>query len=237
MKRVLLKLSGEALMGTKPGDNINSERLLHFATEIKHAIELGVEVAIVLGAGNIVRGSAFAEANAFGRIQGDHMGMLATIINSMALQSKLEHIGMSTRLQTAIAMDQMAQIYIREKAISALSNKRVVIFAGGTGNPYFTTDTAAALRCAEINADALIKGTNIDGLYTSDPQKNPDSELIRYTNFSRVINDQLAVMDATAFTMCRDQKIPVHVFNIHTPGNLGRLLQGEEIGTRIDIDG
>lgn len=237
MKRILLKLSGEALMGTKPGDNINAGMLTHFANEINSAIEMGVQVAVVLGAGNIVRGSAFAEDHNFGRIQGDHMGMLATIINSMALQSKLQQTGTNTRLQTAISMDQLAQIYIREKAISGLKDGRVVIFAGGTGNPYFTTDTAAALRCAEIGADALLKGTNTEGLFTGDPKKDPTSELLTHTSFTRVINDRLEVMDATAFTMCRDQNIPVHIFNIHKPGNLAKLLKGEQIGTRIDADG
>lgn len=238
MKRVVLKLSGEALMGEKPGDNINADMLSHFAGEISQALNLGVQVAIVLGAGNIVRGTAFAKQNYnFGRIQGDYMGMLATIINSMALQSKLQHLGVTTRLQTAISMDQVAQIYIREKAISGLEDGRVVIFAGGTGNPYFTTDTAAALRAAEINADALLKGTNIDGVYTSDPNKDSESKLISHTNFNRVINERLEVMDATAFTMCRDQNIPINVFDIHTPGNLAKVLQGEKVGTRIDADG
>ena len=233
MKRVLLKLSGEALTGKEAGDNINAEMLEHFAKEIKSAIDLGVQVAIVLGAGNIVRGTAFANKHSLSRIQGDYMGMLATIINSMALQSKLQQVGITTRLQTAISMDQVAQIYIREKAISGLEDGRVVIFAGGTGNPYFTTDSAASLRCAEIGADALLKGTNIEGVYSGDPAKK-DSVLLKHTNFDRVIRDRLQVMDATAFTMCRDQNIPIYIFDIHTPGNLAKLLKGEQIGTRID---
>lgn len=235
MRRVLLKLSGEALMGKeKPGDNINSVMLAHFANEIAEARSMGIQLAVVLGAGNIVRGSAFAEENNFGRIQGDYMGMLATVINSMALQSKLQDIGITTRLQTAVSMDQLAQIYIREKAVSGLEDGRVVIFAGGTGNPFFTTDTAAALRAAEIKADALLKGTNIDGIYTGDPEKDKNCELIERTTFNRVINDRLAVMDATAFTMCRDQGIPINIFNIHKAGNLAKVLRNERIGTRID---
>ena len=234
MKRILLKLSGEALMGEAPGDNINREMLEHFALEIKDALDMGVQVGLVLGAGNIVRGTAFAAKQQLNRIQGDYMGMLATIINSMALQSKLQDLGMSTRLQTSFSMDQVAQIYIREKAISGLEQGKVLIFAGGTGNPYFTTDTAAALRAAEIGADALLKGTNVAGLYTADPRKNKDSELVQHTTYLDVIANGLKVMDATAITMCQDTKTPIHVFDIHEPGNLRKLLEGKQLGTRID---
>ena len=237
LKRVVLKLSGEALMGEQPGDNINKEMLTHFAMEIKDALSLGVQVALVLGAGNIVRGTAFAGEHKPARIQGDYMGMLATIINSMALQSKLHILGVKTKLQTALSMDQVAQIYIREKAISGLESGRAVIFAGGTGNPYFTTDTAAALRASEVNADALLKGTNVPGVYTNDPKVNKDSVMLEHTNFLNVITKDLRVMDATAVTMCRDQDIPIYVFDIHTPGNLRKLLEGSKIGTRIDAHG
>lgn len=221
-------------MGDAPGDNINREMLEHFALEIKDALALGVQVGLVLGAGNIVRGSAFASKQQLNRIQGDYMGMLATIINSMALQSKLQDLGMATRLQTSFSMDQVAQIYIREKAVSGLEQGKVLIFAGGTGNPYFTTDTAAALRAAEIGADALLKGTNVDGLYTADPRANKDSKLIRHTSYLEVISGGLKVMDATAITMCQDTNTPIHIFDIHKRGNLQKLLKGEQIGTRID---
>ena len=238
MKRVLLKLSGEALMGEAPDDNINNDMLEHFASEIKDALSMDVQVAVVLGAGNIVRGSAFADSNKGGRIQGDYMGMLATIINSMALQGKLHEHGVDTRLQTALSMDQVAQIYIREKAISGLEDGKVLIFAGGTGNPYFTTDTAAALRAAEIEADALFKGTNVPGVYDKDPRKNNDSILIEHISFMDAITQRLEFMDTTALTMCRDQNIPIHVFDIHTKGNLKKVLdEGETVGTRIDSIG
>ena len=224
-------------MGEAPGDNINDAMLDHFVSETKDALSMGVQVAIVLGAGNIVRGSAFADTHKAGRIQGDYMGMLATIINSMALQGRLQDHGVNTRLQTALSMDQVAQIYIREKAVSGLEDGKVLIFAGGTGNPYFTTDTAAALRAAEIQADALLKGTNVPGVYDKDPRKNTDGKLIDRMTFMDAITQRLEFMDTTALTMCRDQDIPIHVFDIHSKGNMRSVLEGDKVGTRIDSTG
>lgn len=238
LRRVLLKLSGEALMGEAVGDNISNDMLEHFTLEIKGALSAGVQVAVVVGAGNIVRGSAFADSHKLGRIQGDYMGMLATIINSMALQGRLQDHGVDTRLQTALSMDQVAQIYIREKAISGLEDGKALIFAGGTGNPYFTTDTAAALRAAEIQADALLKGTNVPGVYDRDPRSSEDSKLIERLSFMEAITQRLEFMDTTAITMCRDQDIPIHVFDIHSRGNLMKVIEGDKgVGTRIDASG
>ncbi len=233
LKRIILKLSGEALID-KQGDNIGASMLIHFAKEIKSVLDIGIQVAIVLGAGNIVRGSVFADQFKPSRTEADYMGMLATVINSMALRISLREISVSSRLYSAVAMDQVSQIYIRDKVISSMNEGRVVILAGGTGNPYFTTDTAAALRAAELQADILLKGTNVSGVFTSDPNKNEDSKMLSHITFSEAIERRLNVMDATAFTMCRDQNIPVHVFDIHMPGNLHRILSGEKIGTRID---
>ena len=221
-------------MGDDLSESINPKMLEHFATEIKGIHELGIQIAIVVGAGNIIRGKSFGAKNKESRIQGDYMGMLATIINSMALKSKLQDVGIEVRLQSALSMDQVAQLYIRDKAISGLEEGKILIFAGGTGNPYFTTDTAAALRASEINADALLKGTNVDGVYTSDPKINADSKLIKETTFMNVITEDLKVMDATAITMCRDQNIAIHVFDIHQKGNLKKVVQGEEVGTKIN---
>ena len=233
-RRIVLKLSGEALLGDEPGDNFSVASLQHLVAEVRSAQELGVEMAMIFGGGNIVRGSAYSKSSGTSRVQGDYMGMLATVINAMAMQGALQAAGIETRLHTAVEMDQLAQLYIRQKAISALNKGRIVLFAGGSGNPFFTTDTAAALRASEIGADLLLKGTKVAGVYTKDPIKNPDSDLIEHASFDQVIRDKFEVMDATAITMCRAQNIPIHVFDIFKAGNLRKLLAGEKIGTRID---
>ena len=231
-KRVLLKLSGEALMGDQPF-GIQSDQLQHYAREIKTAVDAGVEVAVVIGGGNIYRGLS-AEKSGVERVQGDYMGMLATVINGMALQSTMEDFGLYTRLVSAISMAEIAEPYIRRRAIRHLEKRRVVIFSGGTGNPYFTTDSAAALRGNEINAEVLLKGTKVDGIYTSDPEKDPTATRYSRITFTEVIQKSLGVMDMTAFTICHENKLPIIVFDITTPGNLLRILQGEEnLGTLV----
>ena len=230
-KRVLLKLSGESLMGEN-SFGIHPQRLSHYANEIKSIIDLGVEVAIVIGGGNIFRGLQ-AEATGIEKVQGDYMGMLATVINGMALQSALEHKGIYTRLISAIEMKSIAEPYIRRRAIRHLEKGRVVIFSAGTGNPYFTTDSAAALRANEINADVILKGTRVDGIYTSDPEKNKDAVKIDQITFAKVIRDGLGVMDMTAFTLCQENNLPIIVFDVNTPGNLHKLMTGHNIGTLV----
>jgi uridylate kinase len=230
-QRVLLKLSGEALMGDQ-SFGIHPEQLRHYADEIKEVTNLGVEVAIVIGGGNIFRGLQ-AEATGIEKVQGDYMGMLATVINGMALQSALEHVGIYTRLISAIEMKSIAEPYIRRRAIRHLEKKRCVIFSAGTGNPYFTTDSAAALRANEINADVILKGTRVDGIYTADPEKNPNATRIDQISFSKVISDGLAIMDRTAFTLCQENNLPIIVFDINKPGNLRRIVEGEKIGTLV----
>lgn len=230
-KRILLKLSGESLMG----DNeygINPDMLKHYADEIKSIVEQGVELAVVIGGGNIFRGLQAAESN-IERVQGDYMGMLATVINGLALQSALEKIGVFTRLMTAIAMDQIAEPYIRRRAITHLTKGRVVIFSAGTGNPYFTTDSAAALRASEINADVILKGTRVDGIYTADPEKDPLATKYENVSFAEVIKSKLNIMDMTAFTMCYENDMPIVVFDIGKPKNLSKIIQGETIGTLV----
>ena len=230
-KRILLKLSGESLMG----DNeygINPKMLNHYAEEIKSIVEQGVELVIVIGGGNIFRGLQAAESN-IERVQGDYMGMLATVINGLALQSALEKIGVYTRLMTAIAMDQIAEPYIRRRAITHLTKGRVVIFSAGTGNPYFTTDSAAALRASEINADVILKGTRVDGIYTADPEKDPLATKYENVSFAEVIKSKLNIMDMTAFTMCSENDMPIIVFDIGKPKNLSKIVQGETIGTLV----
>lgn len=230
-KRILLKLSGEALMGNRQY-GIDPERLKAYAEEIKSVVDLGVEVAIVIGGGNIFRGVAGA-ANGMDRVQGDYMGMLATVINSMALQSALEEAGVYTRLQTAIRMEQIAEPFIKRRATRHLEKGRVVIFGAGTGNPYFTTDTAATLRAIEIGADVILKGTRVDGIYTADPEKDPTA--IKYENltFSEVYQKGLNVMDMTAFTLSQENNLPIIVFDMNTKGNLSKLIKGENIGTLV----
>lgn len=231
-KRILLKLSGEALMGDQPY-GINGERLKEYAEEIKTVHKLGVEIAIVIGGGNIFRGLKGA-SEGMDRTQADHMGMLATVINGLALQSALEEIGMKTRLQSAIEMDKVAEPFIRRKATRHLEKGRVVIFGGGTGNPYFTTDTAATLRAIEVDADVILKGTRVDGIYSSDPEKNKDA--VKYDNltFKEVYEKGLNVMDMTAFTLSKENKLPIMVFDMNTPGNLHKVVTGEEsVGTLV----
>ena len=230
-KRVLLKLSGETLMGDQTY-GIHPQQLKHYANEVRTIVEMGVEVAIVIGGGNIFRGLQ-AEATGIEKVQGDYMGMLATVINGMALQSAFENIGLYTRLISAIEMKSIAEPYIRRRAMRHLEKGRVVIFSAGTGNPYFTTDSAAALRASEINAEVILKGTRVDGIYTSDPLKNKDAVKLDQVSFSRVLRDGLAVMDMTAFTLCKENNLPIIVFDINSPGNLGRIIQGEAIGTLV----
>ncbi|MAD97860.1 MAG: UMP kinase [Flavobacteriaceae bacterium] len=231
-KRILLKLSGEALMGERQY-GIDPKRLAEYAKEIKEVVEQGIEVAIVIGGGNIFRGIAGA-SNGMDRVQGDHMGMLATIINGLALQSALEDEGLHTRLQTSIEMKEMAEPYIKRKAIRHLEKGRVVIFGGGTGNPYFTTDTAAVLRAIEIHADAILKGTRVDGVYTADPEKDENAVKFDNISFKDVIDKGLKVMDMTAFTLSEENQLPIIIFDMNTKGNLLKLVSGEKIGTVVD---
>jgi len=231
-KRVLLKLSGEAL--GSPGDSrsINPPSLTFIAKEISKGLRRGTHLALVIGGGNIWRGARDGNGM-IDRVTSDNMGMLATIINAMALQSALEHEGVSTRVQTSIQISQLAEPFIRRRALRHLEKSRVVIFAGGTGNPYFTTDTAAALRAAEMNADVIFKATQVDGVYTSDPKKDPKAKLIKDITYMSAINKGLKFMDASALTLCMENHIPILVFNLHTPGNIRRALAGEQTGTLI----
>ena len=230
-KRILLKLSGESLMGGKQF-GIDTEKVMEYAEEIKQAVQSGVQVAIVIGGGNIFRGIQ-ASANGIDRVQGDYMGMLATVINSMALQSGLEKIGVYTRLLTAIEMKEVAEPFIKRRAVRHLEKKRVVIFGAGTGNPYFTTDTAAALRATEIEADVILKGTRVDGIYDSDPEKNPKAIKYDRITYNEAIKKKLNVMDMTAFTLCQENKLPIIVFDINKKGNLKKILNGKKIGTTV----
>ena len=234
-RRVVLKLSGEAFASTASDETIDAEVVARLAGEIAEAsTELGVEVAVVVGAGNIWRGAVGA-AEGMDRAAADYMGMLATVINSLALQDALERKGQPTRVQTAIHMAQIAEPYIRRRAIRHLEKKRVVIFAAGMGNPFFTTDTPAALRAVEIEADVLLKGTHggVDGVYTADPRRDPDATKLHEITFMDVVNQDLRVMDLTAITFCKDNQLPILVFDVMTPGNLRRALLGEPIGTLI----
>lgn len=230
-KRILLKLSGEALMGDK-NFGIDPARLQQYAKDIKAAKETGVEIALVIGGGNIFRGMQ-AEANGIDKVQGDYMGMLATMINGIALQSALESQGLFTRLQSAIQMDQIAEPYIKRRAVRHLEKGRIVIFGAGTGNPYFTTDSAAALRAIEISADIVLKGTNIDGVYSDDPRKNKAATKFDKISFQEVLSKKLNVMDMTAFTLCEENKLPIMVFDMNIPGNLLKVVKGESIGTLV----
>jgi len=231
-KRILLKLSGESLMGTD-SYGIAPKMLFHYSEQIKELVAAGVEVAIVIGGGNIYRGLQ-AEASGIERVQGDYMGMLATAINGMALQSALESLGVYTRLVSAIKMEQIAEPYIRRRAIRHLEKGRVVIFVGGTGSPYFTTDSAAALRANEISADIILKGTRVDGIYTADPEKDPQAVKFDRLSFSKVISLGLNVMDMTAFTLCQENNLPIIVFDINRRENLGRIILGENVGTLVE---
>jgi len=231
-KRVLLKLSGESLMGEQKF-GISSDMLNYYAAQIKELVKEKAEVAIVIGGGNIYRGLS-AESSGIERVTGDYMGMLATCINGMALQSALETAGVYTRLITAIEMRQIAEPYIRRRAIRHLEKGRVVIFSAGTGSPYFTTDSAAALRANEINANVILKGTRVDGIYDSDPEKNPNAIKFDNISFAKVISMGLSVMDMTAFTLCQENNLPIIVFDINKPGYLVRITQGENLGTLVD---
>ncbi|MEA5140578.1 UMP kinase [Arcicella rigui] len=229
-KRILLKLSGEAL--SSDNEVIDPTILQQYALEIKKVKELGVEVAIVIGGGNIFRGAAAAKAG-IDRVQGDYMGMLATVINAMAIQGSLEKNGMLTRLQTAIKMDAVCEPFIRRRAIRHLEKGRVVIFGAGTGNPYFTTDSTAALRATEIEADVVLKGTRVDGVYTADPEKDPTATRYENLSFAEAISKGLKIMDTTAFTLCQENKVPIIVFDMNKPDNLFALAKGEAVGTLI----
>jgi len=231
--RILLKLSGEALMG-QDAFGVNPEIVTKIVKEIKVAKELGIEVAVVIGGGNIFRGVALGAAG-MDRATADYMGMLATVMNALALQDAMKHEGVVSRVQSAINIDQVVEPYIRGKAIKYLEDKRIVIFAAGTGNPFFTTDTAAALRAMEINAEIMIKATKVDGIYSEDPVKNPDAKRYKTITFDNAIQKNLKVMDATAFTLCRDQKLPIGVIDIFKENALKNILIGSEEGTLVNI--
>ncbi|MGY6650218.1 UMP kinase [Wenyingzhuangia sp. IMCC45574] len=230
-KRILLKLSGEALMGNNQY-GIDPERLAEYAQEIKEAVDTGLEIAIVIGGGNIFRGVSGA-AQGMDRVQGDYMGMLATCINGMALQSAIEAVGVPTRLLTAIKMEEIGEPFIKRRAVRHLEKGRVVIFGAGTGNPYFTTDTASVLRAIEIQADVILKGTRVDGIYTADPEKDPTATKFETISYQDVLGKGLKVMDSTAFTLSEENKLPILVFDMNTRGNLQKLIKGENIGTVV----
>ena len=232
-KRILLKLSGESLLGDQQF-GIDSKRVSQYAHEIRVLAEAGVEIGIVIGGGNIFRGIQ-AEEGGIDRVQGDYMGMLATVMNCMAMQSALENLGVQTRLQTAIKMEQIAEPFIRRKAVRHLEKGRIVIFGAGTGNPYFTTDTAATLRAIEIEADVILKGTRVDGIYTADPEKDASATKYESISFREVFEKGLNVMDMTAFTLCNENKLPIIVFNMNKPGNLNKVLLGEQVGTLVEF--
>ena len=230
-KRILLKLSGEVLLG-KNSYGIDNERLLDYAKEIKELHSIGIEIAIVIGGGNIYRGLSGAQ-NGIDRVQADYMGMLATVINGLALQNALESIDTPTRLQTAIKMESIAEPFIKRKATRHLEKGRVVIFGSGTGNPYFTTDSAAVLRAIEINADVILKGTRVDGIYNEDPEKNKKAIKFDDISFEETIKKGLKIMDTTAFTLSKENKLPIIVFDINIRGNLTKVVSGEKVGTRV----
>ena len=231
-KRILLKLSGEALMG-KRQYGIDPDRLAEYAEEIKQVLDKGVQVAIVIGGGNIFRGVAGA-SRGMDRVQGDHMGMLATVINGLALQSALEEAGIQTRLQSAVKINEVAEPFIRRRAIRHLEKGRVVIFGGGTGNPYFTTDTAATLRAIEIEAKVILKGTRVDGIYSADPEKDVTAKKYDSITFDQVLQKKLSVMDLTAFTLCQENNLPIMVFNMNKEGNLTKICEGKNVGTIVE---
>ena len=230
-RRILLKLSGEALMGR--GDyGIDPEVLRRIASEIVEVIERGTQVAVVIGGGNIFRGAGLARAG-MDRVTGDHMGMLATVINALAMQDSLEGLGAHARVQSALQINEVCEDYIRRRAIRHLEKGRVVIFAAGTGNPFFTTDTAASLRGIEIGADVLLKATKVNGIYTADPMTDPTATRYTRLTFDKVLNDRLMVMDATAIVMCRDNNLPLQVFNLHNAGDLLKIIDGDDVGTVV----
>ena len=230
--RILLKLSGEALLGER-NHGVDPKRILAYSKEIKEIVDAGIELAIVIGGGNIFRGVSGA-SNGIDRVQADYMGMLATVINGLALQSSLEELNVQTRLQTAVKIEAVAEPYIKRKAVRHLEKKRVVIFSAGTGNPFFTTDSAAVLRAIEINADAILKGTRVDGIYNIDPEKNKDAVKFKKLTYDEAINRKLKIMDSTAFTLSQENKLPIIVFNMNKPGNLKKIIEGKDIGTTVN---
>ena len=229
--RILLKLSGEALLGER-NQGVDPKRILAYSKEIKEIVDAGIELAIVIGGGNIFRGVSGA-SNGIDRVQADYMGMLATVINGLALQSSLEELNVQTRLQTAVKIEAVAEPYIKRKAVRHLEKKRVVIFSAGTGNPFFTTDSAAVLRAIEINADAILKGTRVDGIYNIDPEKNKDAVKFKKLTYDEAINKKLKIMDSTAFTLSQENNLPIIVFNMNKPGNLKKIIEGKDIGTTV----
>ena len=231
-KRVLLKLSGEALLGEK-SHGVDPKRILAYSEEIKEIVDSGIELAIVIGGGNIFRGVSGA-SNGIDRVQADYMGMLATVINGLALQSSLEDLKIQTRLQTAFNIEAVAEPYIKRKAVRHLEKKRVVIFSAGTGNPFFSTDTAAVLRAIEINADVILKGTRVDGIFDNDPEKSKDAVKFKQISYDDVIAKKLKVMDSTAFTLSKENKLPIIVFNMNKAGNLKKIIKGEKVGTIVN---
>ena len=231
-KRILLKLSGEALMGDN-SHGIDPERIQLYCKEISSLVKTGVEIAIVIGGGNIFRGVS-AASKGIDRVQADYMGMLATVINGLALQSSLEGMGIQTRLQTALKMEAIAEPYIKRRAVRHLEKKRVVIFSAGTGNPFFTTDSAAVLRAIEINADVILKGTRVDGIYNLDPEKNENAIKFDKISFDEAITKNLKIMDSTAFTLSKENNLPIIVFNMNKPGNLNKITEGKQIGTIVN---
>jgi uridylate kinase len=230
-KRILLKLSGESLMGDKQY-GIDNDQVIQYAKDIKSVYDAGIEIAIVVGGGNIFRGLS-AEKSGMDRAQADYMGMLATVINCMALQNALESIGVETRLLSAIKMEQICEPYIRRRAMHHLELNKIVIFGAGTGNPYFTTDTAASLRAIEIKAHVVLKGTRVDGIYTADPEKDPTATRYDEITFQEVFDKGLSVMDMTAFTLCHENKLPIIVFDMNKPGNFMKIAQGDNVGTLV----
>jgi|TARA_B100000767_G_scaffold266584_1_gene284153 uridylate kinase len=232
-KRILLKLSGEALMGDR-SYGIDPEKINEYAQEIKQIYDQKIEIAIVIGGGNIFRGVS-GSSQGIDRVQADYMGMLATVINGLALQSALENIEVPTRLQTALKIEAVAEPYIKRKAVRHLEKNRVVIFSAGTGNPFFTTDSAAVLRAVEINADVILKGTRVDGIYNEDPEKNKEAVKFDSLSFEEVLKKGLKIMDTTAFTLSQENKLPIIVFDMNTKGNLVRVVSGENIGTKVDL--
>ncbi len=232
-RRILLKLSGEALLG-KEDYGIDPAELARIADEVQQVVGLGLEVAVVIGGGNIFRGAGLARAG-MDRLTGDHMGMLATVINALALQDAMERAGTHARVMSALQIHQVCEDYIRRRAVRHLEKGRVVILAAGTGNPFFTTDTAAALRAIEIGADLLIKATKVDGVYSADPVKDAAAEFYPRLTFDKVLSDKLEVMDATAIVMCRENRLPIRVFNLHRSGDMVRLIRGEDVGTLVAL--
>ncbi len=232
-KRILLKLSGESLQGDG-SDPINRQVLQNYCKEVSEAVKKGHQIAIVIGGGNIFRGLSGTNEG-YDRVKGDQMGMLATVINSIAIESELTRTGVEAKVFTAIRMEPVGELYVRDKVAKALGNGVVTILAGGTGNPFFTTDTASALRAVELNCDALAKGTRVDGIYSADPEKDPSAKRFTKMTFREALEKRVKIMDLTAFTMCEENNMPVVVFDMNREGNLGRLLRGEEVGTLVNV--